>query len=211
MPRIEVFDPPMCCSTGVCGTDPNPMLARFSSDLEWLKQQGVDVRRYNLAQEPVAFTENAAIKNLLDETDGDGLPAILVDGQLVSKGSYPERDALAGLAKVAGDNGAAEEASDASPAAGASLMTPAVAELVALGAAVAGNCEACFEYHHQQATRLGVSEDDMIRAVNLGLRIKEVPHQSLMQSAQKALAPEQAQGQACCSGGGQSGGDANCC
>ncbi len=210
MPRIEVFDPPMCCSTGVCGTDPNPMLARFSADLEWLKQQGVDVQRYNLAQEPAAFTENAAIKNLLDETDGDGLPAILVDGRLVSRGSYPERDALAELAGVPGLNGEAEGESDGSPTASPSLMTPAVAELVALGAAVAGNCEACFEYHHQQATRLGVSEEDMIRAVNLGLRIKEVPHQSLMQSAQKALAPEQAQGQACCGGGGDGEGS-KCC
>ena len=83
-------------------------------------------------------------------------------------------------------------------------MTPAVDELVAIAASVAGNCEACFEYHHEQARKLGVSDDDMLRAVNLGLRIKQVPHQSLMRAAQKALAPEQVAGEGCCGGGGSS-------
>lgn len=44
--KLEVFDPPMCCSTGVCGTDIDPALPRFAADLEWLKTQGVKVERY---------------------------------------------------------------------------------------------------------------------------------------------------------------------
>ncbi len=55
MPVVRVFDPPMCCSTGVCGPSVDPDLARFSADLDWLKKEGVRVERYNLSQEPGAF------------------------------------------------------------------------------------------------------------------------------------------------------------
>ena len=33
MAKIEVYDPAMCCSTGVCGPEPDEQLARFSADL----------------------------------------------------------------------------------------------------------------------------------------------------------------------------------
>ena len=52
---LQVFDPPMCCSTGVCGPKVNPALPRFAADLNWLKSQGVHVERFNLAQNPDAF------------------------------------------------------------------------------------------------------------------------------------------------------------
>lgn len=50
--EIRVFDPPMCCSTGVCGPSVDPELVRFSADLDWLKAQGVTVERYNLSSSP---------------------------------------------------------------------------------------------------------------------------------------------------------------
>lgn len=49
MTMFQVFDRPMCCSTGVWGPTADPVLARFAADLEWLKGQGVTVERYNLA------------------------------------------------------------------------------------------------------------------------------------------------------------------
>ena len=52
MTKLEVFDPPMCCSSGVCGPKVDPVLPRFAADLEWMKSQGVAVSRYNLAQLP---------------------------------------------------------------------------------------------------------------------------------------------------------------
>lgn len=95
MTRVEIFDPPMCCSTGVCGIEPNPQLARFTADLDWLRKQGIEVRRYNLAQEPFFFTGNADVKRVLDESGGDGLPAVLVNGTLYGHGFYPSREDLA--------------------------------------------------------------------------------------------------------------------
>ncbi|MGE0102376.1 MAG: arsenite efflux transporter metallochaperone ArsD [Blastocatellales bacterium] len=101
MKNLIVFDPPMCCSTGVCGTNVDPVLPRFAADLEWLKTQGVSVTRYNLAQEPGEFVAVDAVKAELQNMGNSCLPLILVDGDIVSRGVYPARSALAGFAGIA--------------------------------------------------------------------------------------------------------------
>ena len=70
--KLEVFDPAMCCSTGVCGPSVDPDLARFAGDLEWLASQGVDVSRYNLSSEPQAFADSEQAKTALAERGDDG-------------------------------------------------------------------------------------------------------------------------------------------
>ena len=100
MPVLEVFDPPMCCSTGVCGPSVDPELARFSGDLEWLKAQGVEVRRFNLAQNPGAFVEHQAVQQALAARGNDCLPLLVVDERVAAEGSYPSRETLAALTGV---------------------------------------------------------------------------------------------------------------
>jgi hypothetical protein len=97
MKTIEIFDPPMCCSTGVCGPSIDPVLPRFVADLHWLANQGVSVTRYNLAQEPQAFAVNAIVKAALTSNGNACLPLILVNGQIASQGVYPDRKQLAEL------------------------------------------------------------------------------------------------------------------
>lgn len=94
MKKLEVFDPAMCCSTGVCGVDVDPVLAQFAADLKWVQAQGVTVERHNLGQEPQAFAANPAV---VKEMEGgmDRLPVIVVDGQIVCTGMYPSRVQLA--------------------------------------------------------------------------------------------------------------------
>lgn len=101
MTNVSVFEPPMCCSTGVCGPEPDPELARFSSDLVRLGSAGVNVTRHNLAQEPKAFVDNAAILTTLREAGSDALPIVTVDERIVSKGRYPSYQELAGWAGIA--------------------------------------------------------------------------------------------------------------
>ena len=108
MKKLEVFDPPMCCSSGVCGPKVDPVLPRFASDLEWLKKQGAAVARYNLAQQPLAFAENATVRVALEKEDLACLPLIVVDGEIVSRGAYPEREALAAWLGVQTGNETAE-------------------------------------------------------------------------------------------------------
>ena len=101
MATVEVFDPAMCCSTGVCGTDVDPTLSRFAADLEWLSGQGVQVSRATLSQEPGKFVGNPLVAAVLAEHGVDGLPALLVDGAIRATGRYPDRAELAGWAGLA--------------------------------------------------------------------------------------------------------------
>lgn len=94
MKNLEVYDPAMCCSTGVCGVDVDPALVQFAADLQWAAEQGVEVKRYNLGQEPQAFAANAAVLKEM-EAGIDRLPIICIDGQIVATGAYPSRSQLA--------------------------------------------------------------------------------------------------------------------
>ena len=93
--RVRVYDPAMCCSTGVCGPAVDQTLVRFSGDVQWLEQRGVAVRRFNLGQEPGAFLADDEVRGRLDAEGEDALPIVLVDGELVASGSYPDRQQLA--------------------------------------------------------------------------------------------------------------------
>jgi len=95
MIKLEIFDPAMCCSTGVCGPSIDPALPRFAADVEWLKTKGVEVERYNLAQQVAAFTSNPTVKSTLNAKGTKCLPLILVNGSIVYEGSYPTRRDLA--------------------------------------------------------------------------------------------------------------------
>jgi hypothetical protein len=100
MMKLQIFDPAMCCSTGVCGPSVDPALPRFAADVEWLKTKGVEVERYNLAQQVAAFTGNATVKNTLNAKGTKCLPLILVDGSIVAEGFYPTRRDLTRFTQV---------------------------------------------------------------------------------------------------------------
>lgn len=94
MKKLEVFDPAMCCSTGVCGVEVDPVLAQFSADLKWVEEHGISVTRHNLGQEPQAFAGNPDVVKEM-EAGIDRLPILAIDGHIVSTGMYPSRQQLA--------------------------------------------------------------------------------------------------------------------
>ena len=172
MKTIEVFDPALCCSTGVCGPNVDPALARFAADLAWLTGRGVTVQRYNLAQQPGAFVEREPVKSALQTKGEDCLPLVLAGGEAVSDSRYPSRAELARFAGVE---------------APVAVYTPATDELVAIGAAVASNCEPCLEYHVGRARELGVVDDDIAHAVRTAALVKETPARSILRTADRLL------------------------
>jgi len=92
MKTIQVYDPPMCCSTGICGTDIDPDLVNFAAMLSQLGSHGIKIERYNLGQQPLAFVQNAAVKDLLQKEGVEVLPLIFWDGEVYLKGRYPNKD-----------------------------------------------------------------------------------------------------------------------
>jgi hypothetical protein len=95
MKKVQVFDPALCCSSGVCGTDVDQRLVDFSANVDWAKQQGLVIERFNLAQQPMTFAGNAIVKGLLERSGEAALPITLVDGEVAFAGRYPSRDDLA--------------------------------------------------------------------------------------------------------------------
>ena len=174
MKKLQVFDPALCCSTGVCGAEVDQALVSFSADVDWAKQNGAQIERFNLAQQPMIFAENTTVKGFLGRSGQEALPLILLDGNVVLSGHYPSRDELTEWLGLS-----------VAPA----LFTEQVAELVAIGAAIGCNCEPCFKYHYDQARKLGVSNADMRRAVDLAQMVKDTPARAMLDLAQGYLGP----------------------
>lgn len=99
--NVQVFDKPMCCSTGICGAQVDQTLVRFAGDLDWLRRQGVQVERFNLSQQPRDFADQPDVRAALQTKGVDALPIIRVDGRIVCQGTYPSRELLASWSHVA--------------------------------------------------------------------------------------------------------------
>lgn len=100
--KIAIYDPAMCCSSGVCGPSVDPKLSKLQETLRKIEEAGVRVERYNLASEPRAFVDNAQVGELLRTGGPAVLPLTFVDGKLLAKGSYPTLDEFAAIIAEAG-------------------------------------------------------------------------------------------------------------
>lgn len=99
MATLHVYDPPMCCSTGVCGVNVDPQLSQLVADLNYLKQQGIRVERFNLKDHVQAFTQNPQVLAEMG-AENEFLPIFVWDGKIVCKGAYPSRQQLARWVKL---------------------------------------------------------------------------------------------------------------
>ena len=95
MSKVEIFDPAMCCSTGVCGPSVDPELTRVASAVYSLEKKGFNIKRYQLTSDPDKFAENVEITRVFQEKGPDALPVILVNDKVVRVGSYPSNEELA--------------------------------------------------------------------------------------------------------------------
>lgn len=90
MSQLDVFEPAMCCPTGVCGVSVDPVLAQFNADLQALSALGVTVVRHGLSHDAAAFASQPAVVQEM-QAGMDRLPICMVDGHIVTTGLYPSR------------------------------------------------------------------------------------------------------------------------
>jgi hypothetical protein len=95
MIRIQVYDPPLCCSTGVCGPEVDEGLVAFAADAAWATRKGIALARFNLAQQPMDFAGNPLVREFLEISGPEALPLVLRDGVIVMSGRYPTRAEMA--------------------------------------------------------------------------------------------------------------------
>jgi hypothetical protein len=93
--KLEIFDPPMCCPTGVCGPNTDPALLAIQDAILALKKLGVEVERYSLTHQINHFMQNEVVAKLLNEKGLDALPLTLVNGEVFATGQYPSYEELA--------------------------------------------------------------------------------------------------------------------
>lgn len=89
MKKIVIYDPAMCCSTGVCGASVDKELLRVATVIETLNRKGAGITRFNLSSQPNAFVENQLISEYLKEHGPEILPITLVDGEVARTKTYP--------------------------------------------------------------------------------------------------------------------------
>jgi hypothetical protein len=94
MKTLKIYDPAMCCPTGVCGTDVDTTLVSLANFLSSLDKSKFDVQRYGLTTEPQAYVDNTEVTKILNEQGVDSLPLFFADDELVFKGEYPQVPAL---------------------------------------------------------------------------------------------------------------------
>lgn len=89
--KLEIYDPAMCCSTGVCGPSVDPELVRIQETLRQIQKQApeVQISRFGLSSDPQAFVANTTVAELLKNEGPQCLPLAFVNGELVSKAKYP--------------------------------------------------------------------------------------------------------------------------
>jgi hypothetical protein len=111
MPAIRIYEPALCCDTGVCGADVDQSLVDVTATVRSLQDLGADIERHNLATNPTAFTDDETVRAFMHTVGSTGLPLTVVDGVTVATGSYPSREQLLGFAGLA----SAGEAESARP------------------------------------------------------------------------------------------------
>ncbi len=92
--KIVIYDPPMCCSSGVCGPNPDQVLIDLQTNLTKLRDLGVTVERYLITQSPEKFKENPQIIKLIQEQQLKVLPVTTINGEIVKTGGYPSLEEL---------------------------------------------------------------------------------------------------------------------
>ena len=184
---LEVYDPAMCCSTGVCGPDVDDEVVDFANDVKWLKSQGIDVQRFNLGQEPEAFKMNPSVLSRLKREGTECLPLLLVNGEIVSEGGYPDRRQLSDWFAITPEN-----------TNGAAQVTGLLHELeLAVTEGNEENMRALFQKGEQN----GVSIQQLMEAMQGGINNRQRLTQATLQTANELLGVQPggcAPGSGCC-------------
>ncbi|MGF1671196.1 MAG: arsenite efflux transporter metallochaperone ArsD [Balneolaceae bacterium] len=188
---LEVYDPAMCCSTGVCGPDVDDALADFANDVKWLKAQGIEVKRFNLGQEPEVFKANPLVLARLKNEGSDILPLIFVNDELLSVGGYPDRQQLTEWLGMNPEPGFEKQNS-----------SPEISELLlALEMAVEKGNENEMAVLFQKGKNGAISIQQLINAMQTGIYRRQQMTQSIVRTANELLGVPSngcAPGSGCC-------------
>lgn len=100
MKKMCIYEPALCCETGVCGVNVDPELLRISTVLNKLKEQGVAIERFNLSNAPMEFVKSNIVNQYVNEKGVEVLPVVTIEGEIVIAGRYPANDEILALLEL---------------------------------------------------------------------------------------------------------------
>jgi hypothetical protein len=89
MKNVKIFDPALCCPTGLCGVNIDPELMRIAVVVETLKRKNIIIERFNLRDHPQVYVDNKVVNDFLMKEGAEKLPITTVDGEIAVQGAYP--------------------------------------------------------------------------------------------------------------------------
>lgn len=100
MKKMQIFEPALCCDTGVCGASVDTELLRITTVLNTLRENGVVIDRFNLKSAPMEFVTNQTVNVFVNQKGAEALPCVLVDGNIVIEGRYPTNEEILTLLEL---------------------------------------------------------------------------------------------------------------
>lgn len=100
MKVIKIYEPSMCCSTGVCGPSVDTELLRITALMNQLNKNQKQMERYNLTDHPMVFVEDKVVNQLLNDKGTEVLPITVVEGKVLKTGTYPSNDEIEKILSV---------------------------------------------------------------------------------------------------------------
>ena len=92
MKKMSIYEPAMCCSTGLCGVSVDPELLRISTVINTLKKNGIEVKRFNLSNSPQEFMDNELVNIFINAKGVKGLPITVLGDEIAVAGRYPTNE-----------------------------------------------------------------------------------------------------------------------
>ena len=92
--KIEIFDPPLCCPTGICGPTVDQTLINVNEMIASLQQDGIQIERYQMTSNPHAFLNNPEVMKLVQEKQMAALPITVISNQVIKTGAYPNLEEI---------------------------------------------------------------------------------------------------------------------
>ncbi len=86
--RVELFDPPLCCPTGLCGPTLDQTLLDVSEMVQSLKDSGVGIERYQMTSHPHVFLKQPEVMRLVRERGMEAFPITVIAGRIIKVGAY---------------------------------------------------------------------------------------------------------------------------
>lgn len=100
MKKMYIYEPAMCCDTGLCGVSVDPELLRLSTVINTLKKHDIKIQRYNLNNFPMEFVKNATVNKMMNEEGVEILPITIVNKEVVKTKAYPTNEEIISLLEI---------------------------------------------------------------------------------------------------------------